>query len=85
MLSDSRVIPLNVDILLLLSLTPGNGVFGNTLGNLDVGGYSLVTVLLPNDMNLVGFTAFTAFIVLDSGSPLNIRAISPALAFTIRA
>jgi len=84
-LSDSRVIPLNVDILLLLSLTPGNGVFGNTLGNLDAAGYGLVTVLIPNDMNLIGITVWSAFIVIDPGSPLGIRAISPALPFTVRA
>lgn len=84
-LADSRVIPLNPDILLLLSLTPGNGVFGNTLGNLDAGGYGLVTVALPNDMNLIGYTVYTAFIVIDGGSPLGIRAISPALPFTVRA
>jgi len=82
-LPDSRVIPLNVDALLLLSLTTP-ALFGNFQGALNATGDALAQVNVPGDPNLVGLTFFVAWVSLDPAAPSGIRHISNAHSLTIQ-
>jgi len=79
---DSRVIPLNVDALLLLSLTTPV-IFANFLGVLNGTGDALATINLPA-ATPVGFSFFVAFVTLDGAAPSGIRRISNALNITVQ-
>lgn len=82
-LSDLRVVPLNFDDLLVLSLTPGNGIFSGNSGLLDGAGAAAVTIAVPNFPPLVGLTFYGAFVVSDLSNPTGIGTISPALPITL--
>jgi DNA-binding beta-propeller fold protein YncE len=82
-LPDSRVIPLNVDVMLLVSLTTPT-IFGNFQGTLNATGDALANVNIPPDAGLVGFTFFVAWVSLDPAAPSGIRHISNALPITIQ-
>jgi hypothetical protein len=84
-LSDNRVIPLTVDPLLLLSLTPNNGIFLHTTGFLDGSGVAAAwaTVSIPALPTLVGQTFYGAMITLDSGSTTGVGGISAPLPIMI--
>ncbi|MAG55666.1 MAG: hypothetical protein CMJ83_05175 [Planctomycetes bacterium] len=68
-LPDGRTIPLALDALTVLAVTPGNGVFFNVAGTLDAAGIAptAVSVLLPNDPALIGVTIWTALVTADPG------------------
>jgi hypothetical protein len=83
-LSDARVIPLNLDDLLLFSLAPSNGVFFNTTGILGGGGEGFVVVAVPNLPALINTTVYAAFIVADPLSITGVGTISPSLPITIQ-
>jgi hypothetical protein len=81
LLSDGRLIPLNLDPLLQLSLTPNNGIFLHTSGFLNGSGIASAwtTVSIPALPSLVGQTFFAAMITLDSSSATGVGGISNAL------
>ncbi len=83
MLSDARVIPLNPDVLLQFSLTPGNGVFFNNVGVLDNAGFASPMVILPNLPVLQNMTFYAAFVVADPLNPTGVGTISPSLPITV--
>jgi len=79
---DTRVIPLNMDPLLILSLT-NPAVFFNYIGILDATGHSTALINIPNRPPLVGITIYTAFFTLRQGAPSQIGAISEEETMTI--
>ncbi len=78
-LPDLRIVPLTDDFLLTLSLTPGNGIFTNTLGLLDAGGNTTVGFAVPAIPALVGFPIYGCLVSADPVDPTGIGSISPAL------
>jgi hypothetical protein len=84
-LSDGRVIPLAMDPLLQLSLTPNNGIFLHTTGFLDGSGMASawVTVSIPALPSLVGQSVYAAMITLDSSAVTGVGGISNALPIVI--
>jgi hypothetical protein len=76
-------VPLNFDVLFILSLLPGTGVFNDLVGNLDASGVTTAPDLaIPPDPNIVGGTFFLAFATFApvTGTPLH---ASPAVPITI--
>jgi hypothetical protein len=82
-LSDMRVIPVNLDDLLFLSVTPGNGILINALGSLSGAGQASLPLLVPNLPALVGLSVYSAFVVADPLDPTGVGTISPSLTITI--
>jgi len=79
-----RVIPLNPDLLLLLSLgTPA--IFRDFIGVLDGAGRATPAIHLPAESSLVGLRFFTAWFTRRPGAPDEIGAISLPLGLTIAA
>jgi hypothetical protein len=76
---DTRVIPLNVDLLLLLSLGGFPPIFNGYVGVLDANGVSPGSIAPPNLPAIVGLQFVNAFVVLDPSAPSGIRTISNAL------
>ncbi len=83
-LADLRVIPLNFDSLLLLTLDPANGILVNNLASLTATGTASVIFLIPYFPPLVGITIQSAFVVGDPFNPTGIGTISPALPITFQ-
>jgi hypothetical protein len=84
MLPDMRVIPLNLDPLLDLSLMPGNGIFQNNVNTLDGNGDATALVLVPNTPVIVGLSIYAAFVIPDPMAPFGIGTISPGLTITFQ-
>jgi hypothetical protein len=78
----SRVVPLNYDFLLVLSLTTPS-LFSNFSGNLDANAQALTTIYVPPDPILAGFGFFTAFVTIRAGAPANVGAISDPVSIMI--
>jgi hypothetical protein len=78
-LNDGRIVPLTLDFLLNLSLTPGNGLFTNTVANLDLAGDALIGLNVPNIPVLVGYPIYSCLAVADPFSVSGIGTISPLL------
>ncbi|HYC76579.1 MAG TPA: hypothetical protein VEI02_03025 [Planctomycetota bacterium] len=75
--SCAGVVPLAADALLTMSLTPGNGVFFNFTGVLDVtGGATTPAIAVPNLPALIGLSFPVAFVVVDPTAPCFLRSIS---------
>lgn len=83
-LPDLRVIPLNFDAVLTLTLTPGNGILANNTGVLSPSGQASVIFAVPNFPPLLGLTVYAAFVVADALNPTGIGTISPALPITLQ-
>ncbi len=83
-LPDLRVIPLNADSLLFMSLTPANGVLANNIATLSSAGTALVNFTIPNLPSLIGLTVQAAFVVAAPGTTTGISTISPALPITFQ-
>jgi hypothetical protein len=85
LLSDGRLIPLNLDPLLQLSLTPNNGIFLHNSGFLNGTGVAnaWVTVSIPALPSLVGQTLYAAMITLDSTAVTGVGGISNVLPIVI--
>jgi hypothetical protein len=79
---DSRVIPLNGDVLLFLSLTTPT-IFANFQGVLNGTGDALATINLPAAVP-VGFSFYVAYVTLDPAAPSGIRRISNPLNITVQ-
>ena len=72
-------VPLNIDNYFIGTLAPvGNPVFVDTFGSLDGMGRATATILVPADVDLIGFTSHHAFAAFDLG-PLEIRKVSGAI------
>lgn len=78
-LPDLRIVPLTDDFLLTLSLTPGNGIFSNTLNTFDAGGNTTIGFVVPAIPALIGFPIFGCLVSADPGDPSGIGSISPGL------
>ena len=83
-LPNGRVVPLNPDWLLALSLMPANPFFLGTLGSLDATGGATVAMMIPPEPLLVGATIQSAFAVGSSSAPWGIGTISAALPITFQ-
>jgi hypothetical protein len=79
---DTRVIPLNLDGLLLVSLI-APAVFANYQGVLDNSGRAAAQINLPPAPPLVGVRFYTAFLTVRPGAPSRIGSISEAVPLTI--
>jgi len=79
---DTRVIPLNLDGLLLASLVVP-GVFANYQGVLDNSGRAGAMIHIPSSPALVGVSFYTAFLTIRPGVPSRIGAISDAVLLMI--
>lgn len=72
-----RTIPLNFDLLLLLSLSSPS-IWVNFSGRLDASGTAQAFLWLPNDPRLAGVNFYAAFVVLDPSAPDGVSGISNA-------
>ncbi len=83
-LGDGRAVPITIDAITNLSLTPGNGVFSDMVTALDGAGIASPkpTVTIPNIPALAGITAYAVAVTLDPAASLGIRGISTAAPFT---
>ncbi len=82
-LPDGRVIPLNYDNLMLLSLNnPGSFGLSNNIGYLNNNGYANVTLAIPNGPSLTGQTFYAGFITVNN-PVTQVLGISPAMNVTI--
>jgi len=79
---DTRVIPLNPDGLLLLSLTTP-AIFANYQGVLDNSGRAGAMIHIPLIPPLAGVSFHTAFVTVRPGAPSGIGSISDAVPLTI--
>jgi len=82
-LADARVIPLNYDFLLQLSLSPGNGVFVGNVGTLDSAGLAQGFIAIPAVPSLAGIVFHAALVVVDASNPTGVGNISPPLTITV--
>jgi hypothetical protein len=74
---DLRVVPVNVDPLLMLSLDPLNPIFLGFAGALDANGvYDGASIVIPPGLGLEGFWFYVAFVVVDPAGPIGIGTIS---------
>lgn len=72
-LADGRVIPLNADPLLFLSMSGlASTVFGNYNNFLDINGDSTASLTIPNIPSLVGITLYTGFVTFDASGIIQI-------------
>jgi hypothetical protein len=79
---DTRRIPVNLDPLLILSLT-NPAIFSNYIGVLDATGHATALINIPNRPPLVGVSLYTAFFTIRNGAPSRIGAISDCEVMTI--
>ncbi len=84
LLPDFRVIPLNLDDLLTLSLTVGNPIFLNTIGALSASGTASAQIVIPPYPPIIGATIYAAFVVPNPSTTSGIGTISPSLAITFQ-
>lgn len=82
-LPDSRVVPLNIDALFLLS-TMANPFFSNTTGVLDGAGNGSVGVAIPNVGGIAGITFYAGAVAIDGGAPSGISTVFPSLQITLQ-
>lgn len=82
-LSDRRVIPLNPDPLLYISLLGLTNLFAGFDGQLDSQGYATAGVEILNESFMVGVTIHLAFVVIDFNAPAAIRTISNPWAISV--
>jgi hypothetical protein len=82
-LADARVIPLNYDFLLQLSLSPGNGIFVGNVGTLDSAGLAQGFIAIPAVPSLAGIVFHAALVVVDASNPTGVGSISPPLTITV--
>ncbi len=80
---DGRVVPLNPDWLLNLSLAP-SPLFLGLSGVLDATGSAVANIVVPGIPSLVGSSVFGAFIVVDVMASSELRVISPPLTVTFQ-
>jgi hypothetical protein len=78
-LPDLRIVPVANDFLLSLSLTPGNGIFTNTLSTFDGLGNTTIGFAVPAIPALVGYPIFACLVSADPLDPTGIGTISPGL------
>jgi glucose/arabinose dehydrogenase len=83
-LPDLRTIPIAHDFLLELSLTPGNGIFLGTAGNLDTNGQAQLQIVVPPSPALAGLRIYGAAVILQPTAPAGVEGISCALPITIQ-
>ena len=84
-LGDGRVIPLNLDMLLLLSLqAPALIGLSNNINFIDPQGYGASTWNIPNIPEIVGLTVYAGFVTIDHTRPVPIASISNAVPITIQ-
>ncbi len=81
---DNRRLPINLDDVALLSLTPGNGIFAGNVGNLDGSGVATMSVTLPMVPGLTGLQIFGAAVIANPLSPAGVEDITCALPITIQ-
>jgi hypothetical protein len=79
---DTRLIPLNPDFLLFLSLYAPT-VFSGYAGQLDAFGQAQATVNIPPEVGLLGFSFYTAFVTLEPSAPSAVKSISNSEKVTI--
>ncbi len=83
-LPDNRTIPLNPDIIFLLSLqAPSLIGLSNNINFLDPQGRGISTWAIPNIPEIVNLTVYSAFVTIAHSLPMPIASISPAVAVTI--
>ena len=70
-------LPLNVDGLFNISLTPGNGVFVNFFGGLDAQGQAQAAIALPLIPVLTGLPIYTSGFVLPDLSGITVEVMLP--------
>jgi len=78
---DTRVVPLNPDLLFALSLSTPS-IFDNFLGVLDGMGRGTARIHIPGVQGLVGITIYAAFVSLRPGAPSGVGVIADALGLT---
>ena len=83
-LGDSRVIPLNYDLLLQYVLDPNQQILSNHIGSLSASSRATVNFFVPNAPVAIGATVYAAFIVANPSSFAGIGTISPALPITLQ-
>ena len=82
-LPDSRVVPLNWDLLFEACFAP-NFFILDPIGFLDIYGNGQATLLIPYEPLLVNATIYSAFVTADPLAPSGIGNISPALPITFQ-
>ena len=82
-LPDGRTIPLNIDPVLLLSLTTP-AIFQNFQSVLDPAGHATANFNIPAIVALIGQRFYFAYVVIDPPSPSGIRLVSNPWGVTIR-
>jgi hypothetical protein len=83
-LPDGRVVPLNLDSLFTLSQTPGNGLFLNTIGQLDGTGQGFMAMVIPPAPSLVGLSFHAGAVAFDATAPSGISTVFPGLTITLQ-
>lgn len=78
-----QVIPLVVDSLTFLSLTPGNGIFTGFSGTLDAAGSAALSVAAPSLPSLAGVQVSYVFVTVGPGVPDSIKGVSPRYTSTL--
>ena len=81
---DFRTIPLDLDILFLLTVGGWPPIFNSFTGGLNAAGQAAGTINIPAIPGLNGVPLRIAFITLDTGAPGGVRTVSNAASLTIR-
>ncbi len=83
-LGDSRIIPLNYDLLLQYVLDPNQQILSNHIGSLSASSRATVNFFVPNAPVAIRATVYAAFLVANPSSFAGIGTISPALPITLQ-
>lgn len=76
-LASGRSVPLTIDAVAQLTMTPGNGILLQPSGVLSASGTASSAVAIPNAGFLVGWTVYSAGVTLDAGAPDGVKSIVP--------
>ena len=78
---DTRTFPINPDVMFFFSLmTPA--LFQDYAGFIDARGEAVARVAIPDAAGLVGFTLYTAFVLLDQSAPSGAAAVGNRIPIT---
>lgn len=83
-LGDGRVVPIDMDAVLLLTTTPGNFVLPSPAGTLDGAGFGSTPLTVPPLPALTGMTFHAAGVIGNASAPLGISSIVGPLAITVQ-
>jgi len=78
---DTRVFPLNADPMFFFSLVVPT-IFKDYTGFIDGNGRAVASIAIPSEKALVGYSLYTAFVLLDTSAPSGAASIGNRLPIT---